>query len=59
MINQLEAMEQLLFDTALVSTQTADDYIGQNIMEYYERVTAEIMEQWESKRGKQAFLRTV
>ncbi|MUG24822.1 transcription initiation factor TFIID [Paenibacillus macerans] len=54
-INQLEAMEQLLFDTALVSTQTADDYIGQNIMEYYERVTAEIMEQWESKRGKQAF----
>lgn len=54
-INQLEAMEQLLRDTALVSTQTADDYIGQNIMEYYERVTAEIMEQWESKRGKQSF----
>ncbi|MEK5161816.1 transcription initiation factor TFIID [Paenibacillus sp. FSL R5-0527] len=54
-INQLEVMEQMLRDTALVSTQTADDYIGQNIMEYYERVTAEIMEQWESKRGKQAF----
>ncbi|MNO21472.1 hypothetical protein D3C76_112460 [compost metagenome] len=54
-INQLETMEQLLRDTALSSIQTADDYIGQNIMEYYERITADIMEQWESKRGQSAF----
>ena len=52
---QLETMEQMLHDMALGSIKTADDYIGQNIMEYYERVTADIMEQWESKRGRQAF----
>ncbi|MGG6309458.1 transcription initiation factor TFIID [Paenibacillus macerans] len=54
-VRQLETLEQLLHDTARSSIETADDYIGQNIMEYYERVTADIMEQWESKRGKQAF----
>ncbi|MNZ53759.1 hypothetical protein D3C78_716440 [compost metagenome] len=54
-IKQLETMEQLLRDTALSSIETADDYIGQNIMEYYERITADIMEQWEAKRGQRAF----
>lgn len=54
-IMQLEALEQELRDTALGSIKTADDYIGQNIMEYYERVTADLMEQWEAKRGRQAF----
>lgn len=54
-IKQLESMEQQLRDTALSSIETADDYIGQNIMEYYERVTADIMEQWEAKRGQRAF----
>lgn len=54
-IEQLEMMEQLLCDTALGSIETADDYIGQNIMEYYERITADIMEKWEGKRGQRAF----
>lgn len=54
-IGQLETLEQLLRDTALSSIETADDYIGQNIMEYYEHTTADIMEQWESKRGQYAF----
>lgn len=54
-IDQLEMMEQLLHDKALSSIETADDYIGQNIMEYYERITADIMEQWEGKRGHRAF----
>lgn len=54
-IMQLEALERELRDTALGSIKTADDYIGQNIMEYYERVTAELMEQWEAKRGRHAF----
>ncbi|SDG30034.1 hypothetical protein SAMN04488542_13417 [Fontibacillus panacisegetis] len=54
-IKQLETMEQLLRDTALSSIETADDYIGQNIMEYYRHITADIMEQWEGKRGQRAF----
>ncbi|AZK44996.1 transcription initiation factor TFIID [Paenibacillus lentus] len=54
-IMQLEALERELRETALSSIKTADDYIGQNIMEYYERVTAELMEQWETKRGRHAF----
>lgn len=54
-IEQLEMMKQLLRDTALSSIETADDYIGQNIMEYYERITTDIMEQWEGKRGQRAF----
>ncbi|WP_110930233.1 transcription initiation factor TFIID [Paenibacillus bouchesdurhonensis] len=54
-IAQLEALERELRDTALGSIKTADEYIGQNIMEYYERVTADLMEQWEAKRGRHAF----
>lgn len=54
-IMQLEALERELRDTAYNSIKTADDYIGQNIMEYYERVTVELMEQWEAKRGRNAF----
>lgn len=54
-IEQLGMMEQLLRDTAMDSIEVADDYIGQNIMEYYERITADIMEQWEGKRGQRAF----
>lgn len=54
-IAQLESLERELRDTALGSIKTADDYIGQNIMEYYERVTADLMEQWEAKRGRHAF----
>ena len=37
------------------SIRTADDYIGQNLMEYYGLVTEELMLELESKRGQGVF----
>lgn len=48
-------LENMLRETALDSIAAADDYIGQNIMEYYERVTAEVMEELQAKRGSGVF----
>lgn len=48
---QLEELEDTLRTSALHSIRLADDYIGQNIMEYYERVTAEVMTEIEARRG--------
>ncbi|KKO54069.1 tubulin-like doman-containing protein [Paenibacillus sp. DMB20] len=54
-VQQMESLEETLRDAALMSIRRADDYIGQNIMEYYERVTADIMQEIEAKRGPGTF----
>ncbi len=52
---ELTDLQGVLLDAARASIRTADDYIGQNIMEYYGVVTAELMSDLESRRGPQAF----
>ena len=52
MLDQLEAE---LLEAAKSSIRTADDYIGQNLMEYYGLVTEELMLELESKRGQGVF----
>ncbi len=52
MLDQLEAE---LLEAAQSSIRTADDYIGQNLMEYYGLVTEELMLELESKRGAAVF----
>ncbi|WP_019422333.1 hypothetical protein [Paenibacillus sp. OSY-SE] len=54
-VQQLNKLEHMLREAALDSIRHADDYIGQNIMEYYERVTATIMQDIEAKRGQGIF----
>lgn len=54
-VQQIESLERTLWEAALTSIRQADDYIGQNIMEYYERVTADVMRDIEAKRGPGAF----
>lgn len=54
-VQQMESLERKLREAALASIRQADDYIGQNIMEYYERVTADVMRDIEAKRGPGAF----
>ncbi|RUT31759.1 transcription initiation factor TFIID [Paenibacillus zeisoli] len=51
MTQQLEELEDTLRSSALQSIRLADDYIGQNIMEYYERVTADVLIELEARRG--------
>ena len=52
MLDQLEAE---LLEAVKSSIRTADDYIGQNLMEYYGLVTEELMLELESKRGQSVF----
>lgn len=54
-IRQLEEVESLLREAAQESMSQADDYIGQNIMEYYELVTRSVVEDWKNKRGPAVF----
>ncbi|MCY9513009.1 transcription initiation factor TFIID [Paenibacillus apiarius] len=54
-VQQLNKLEHALREAALDSIRHADDYIGQNIMEYYGRVTATIMQDIEAKRGQGVF----
>ncbi|TVX88137.1 transcription initiation factor TFIID [Paenibacillus agilis] len=54
-VQQMRELEHLLHEAALESIRTADDYIGQNIMEYYERVTSDVMQEIEAKRGAMIF----
>lgn len=51
----LEELQDTLLNTARASIRTADDYIGQNIMEYYGVVTEELMCDVESRRGEGIF----
>jgi len=52
---QMKQLEELLKAAAQESIRLADDYIGQNIMEYYERVTEQVMQDIESRRGAGVF----
>ncbi|MFD0716419.1 transcription initiation factor TFIID [Paenibacillus sp. GCM10027626] len=52
---QVATLEEEFKAAALQSIQSADDYIGQNIFDYYERVTENVMKEIEEKRGASAF----
>ncbi|WP_314589367.1 transcription initiation factor TFIID [Paenibacillus terrigena] len=54
-VQQVQELRDALHEAALESIRTADDYIGQNIIEYYERVTQRVMEDLEAKRGQEIF----
>lgn len=54
-VQRMNALETELKSTALESIRMADDYIGQNIFDYYERVTDELMKELEDKRGEKIF----
>ncbi|WP_138752978.1 transcription initiation factor TFIID [Paenibacillus sinopodophylli] len=48
---QMNGLEFELKEAALTSIRLADDYIGQNVFDYYERVTHGVMLELEEKRG--------
>lgn len=54
-VRQMAALEEELKETALQSIRLADDYIGQNIFDYYERVTETVMQDREEKHGASTF----
>ncbi|WP_139993030.1 transcription initiation factor TFIID [Paenibacillus paridis] len=54
-VAQMTGLEAELKETALQSIRMADDYIGQNIFDYYDRITENAMKDFEEKRGKGAF----
>lgn len=52
---QMSALERLrlqLLDIVRENVKQADDYIGQNVFEYYQVVTREIVTELETKRGE-------
>ncbi|MCQ4087567.1 transcription initiation factor TFIID [Saccharibacillus sp. JS10] len=51
-VRRVEHLEERLRRAAEYSAQSADDYIGQNLMPYYERVVDVIMRDAEDRRGK-------
>ncbi|MCP3780666.1 transcription initiation factor TFIID [Paenibacillus sp. MZ03-122A] len=55
---QLSSLERELHQAATDSIRQADSYTGQNLFEYYERVTEDVMRELESKRGKSIFFDT-
>ena len=48
----LEALERMLRETAEERIAAADEYIGQNVMEYYGKVTEALIADLEAKRGR-------
>ncbi|WP_246310946.1 transcription initiation factor TFIID [Paenibacillus xylanilyticus] len=48
----LEALERMLRETAEERIAAADEYIGQNVMEYYGKVTEALIADLEGKRGR-------
>ncbi|MCG7383973.1 transcription initiation factor TFIID [Paenibacillus sp. ACRRY] len=48
----LEALERTLRDAAEERIAAADEYIGQNVMEYYGKVTEALIADLEAKRGR-------
>lgn len=54
-VEQMERLEGTLRVAALESIRTADDYIGQNILEYYAVVTEDVVRDIEAKRGASVF----
>jgi len=51
----LEALERTLREVAEESIANADEYIGQNVMEYYGRVTEELVTDLEARRGREVW----
>lgn len=54
-VRQMDSLEDQLREAALYSIRMDDEYTGQNIMDYYERVTAGVMSEIEDKRGALAW----
>lgn len=54
-VEQMAELAEELKTASLQSIRSADDYIGQNIFDYYERVTGDVMKDIEEKRGTSAF----
>lgn len=54
-VEQMDRLEEELKAAALQSIRMADDYIGQNVFDYYERVTEGVMKDIEEKRGASIF----
>ncbi|CAM3584990.1 MULTISPECIES: transcription initiation factor TFIID [Saccharibacillus] len=52
MIRRVEQLEERLRRAAEYSARSADDYIGQNLMPYYERVVDGLMRDAEDRRGR-------
>ncbi|NGZ78032.1 hypothetical protein [Saccharibacillus alkalitolerans] len=52
MIRRVEQLEERLRRAAEYSAKSADDYIGQNLMPYYERVVDNLMRDAEDRRGR-------
>ncbi|WP_172195641.1 transcription initiation factor TFIID [Saccharibacillus qingshengii] len=52
MIRRVEQLEERLRRAAEYSAKSADDYIGQNLMPYYERVVDTLMRDAEDRRGR-------
>jgi hypothetical protein len=51
----LEALERTLREVAEESIANDDEYIGQNVMEYYGRVTEELVTDLEARRGREVW----
>lgn len=51
-LDRLRAIEQQLQTQATEHLRRADQYTGQNVLEYYAKVTAEVLDELESKRGQ-------
>lgn len=55
LVQQMDELGAELHSAAAASLRMADDYIGQNVSDYYSRLTAEAMLEVEDKRGVDAF----
>lgn len=54
-VRVMKQVEHELHQAARSMIREADDYIGQNIIEYYQLVTAAVMQDIEAKRGEGSF----
>lgn len=50
-VRELARLQTVFREAALAATERTDRYTGQNIVEYYDRVTAEVMLELEGRRG--------
>lgn len=55
LVRQMDELALELNRAAAASVRSADDYIGQNIADYYSRLTADVMADMEEKRGEHVF----
>ncbi|MFD1887128.1 transcription initiation factor TFIID [Paenibacillus wenxiniae] len=55
LVQQMDELGTELHSASATSLRLADDYIGQNVSDYYSRLTAEAMLEVEDRRGEAAF----